>query len=464
MQYFKIFKTEKSFLIFLVVLVIFSFIFWAQKSFGEQVVVSDASYYDRVAVNVLEGEGFTDKGDYQSTMAPGYPLFLAGIYYIFGHNLDVVRVIQGTLFVGIALFSYFLSKGIFNEKIARMAGILTALYYALPISAGNLQREVILSFFIMLLAYCLYRLYENQNAFWSLMVGLSTGTLTLVNGVTRFLFIPVLVAIIFIFAKKVDVKKIALNSFIFLASFFVIFGAQMIYNYSKTSSVGLSNSGGGLYARAEIMDNLSKNYFGHLIGMSFGYYFTEKIYADINPRLFRDVPESDKKIDELKAKGYSDHQLDKTMFESGKQKVLSNLDKYFAMSFLDFISFNSPIIPHGEKWELNFIHLTFAGGRYSEMPEILKAGYLLTLRFLWFAFFSFIIYAFIVETKKDWRKLGFVFIILLYMNAIYSLTHAIPRYAIPIYPLYIILFSAGIFVFLSKYFKLKDVALASKNV
>ncbi|MEK6917155.1 MAG: hypothetical protein AABW92_05420, partial [Nanoarchaeota archaeon] len=68
---------------------------------SKKLPLSDAANYDQIAVNIVSGHGFSEVIDGQKvpTMrrTPIYPLFLAGIYSIFGHNYIAVKIIQAIL-------------------------------------------------------------------------------------------------------------------------------------------------------------------------------------------------------------------------------------------------------------------------------------------------------------------------------------------------------------------------------
>jgi len=82
--------------VFLFFIALISGFFWNQKMFS-QPIGSDQIYYDGIASDILNHGRFTFEGQ-DVFIEPFYPLFLAGIYAIFGHNYDAVRIIQIILF------------------------------------------------------------------------------------------------------------------------------------------------------------------------------------------------------------------------------------------------------------------------------------------------------------------------------------------------------------------------------
>ena len=86
--------------------------------------------------------------DVQVSERPLYPIFLASIYKIFGHNYWAVRIIQIFLFVLTCFLVYRLSRVIFDERTARLAGIIMSLCYPVASFSGILFREILFTFLI----------------------------------------------------------------------------------------------------------------------------------------------------------------------------------------------------------------------------------------------------------------------------------------------------------------------------
>ena len=82
--------------------------FWSSKTLGQPLIPGgDEELYDRVALNILKDGDFSrNVGGVITEPQPLYPLFLAGIFSVFGHNWDAVRVIQIILFASIAVIIF----------------------------------------------------------------------------------------------------------------------------------------------------------------------------------------------------------------------------------------------------------------------------------------------------------------------------------------------------------------------
>ena len=206
------------------------------------------------------------------------------------------------------------------------------------------------------------------------------------------------------------------------------------------------------------MERLYPHYSAHLVGHLFGYYFSQKFDFEVKSSDFRDDPEQEQKVREFRSAGKSQGEINDVLLEQAKGRILKAPHKYILVSVLDFISLNSPIIPSGSLWQNTaIIHPMFAEGRHPEISGAFKTAIILGLRFTWFAFMFLTIYVVIKSIKSPennglgWGKIGWIILVILYFNLAYSAVHAIPRYALPIYPFYVILAIVGI----GRFFNLK---------
>lgn len=120
------------FLIFILALALRVWAVFAQDE-SERIPRSDAKQYDNIALNIVSGNGFSDATDGSGTptmrRTPVYPLFLAGIYAIFGHNYMAVKIVQAFLGAFFCILIFFIANVLYkDEKIALVAALITAIY------------------------------------------------------------------------------------------------------------------------------------------------------------------------------------------------------------------------------------------------------------------------------------------------------------------------------------------------
>src|SRR3989344_2907228 len=331
--------SEQAFITALVLLTAVSLGFWMQKSWGDQVVTSDPAFYEEVALNFLNGEGFTRDG-LDSGMLPGYPFFLASVFRIAGHNLDAVRIAQGILFIFTVILTYQLGKMLVGVAVSRYASLFLAVFYPLPIVSSFLVREVLITFTLVFVAYALTKAYHTQKLKWLAISGLLLGLFVWVNDVSKFLIAPIFLAVLIMFRHTWSPKSLLVRSTLFIGTFSIFFGLAILYSISQYNSAGLSQRGMVLYYRAGVMEAIASNYPGHLVGHLFGYYFAEKLFPDMDIWRFREEGGYSLRGRELIEQGYSSFERDNIMFKEGLQKIKENPFAYAFMTVLDFISLN----------------------------------------------------------------------------------------------------------------------------
>jgi len=118
---------------------------------------SDMEDYDRAAVNFLMGHGLAMSPDYQAYRPPGYPFFLATIYWIAGRDLTVVRVVQAVLSAGSCVLLYLLAAVLLQKEqrllirrgVPVLSGLLLAIYESHIFLAGIVLTETLFTFLLL---------------------------------------------------------------------------------------------------------------------------------------------------------------------------------------------------------------------------------------------------------------------------------------------------------------------------
>jgi 4-amino-4-deoxy-L-arabinose transferase and related glycosyltransferases of PMT family len=123
----------------------------------------DGKLYSQMAVTLLEQRVYSvdTQPPYTPTLIrlPGYPIFLAGVYTIFGHgNNTAVRVAQGLIFSVTCVFAALLAfhwvegKKRRRRKAAVLAFLLTAICPVLPNFSAVILTEIVTMFFLAAMA------------------------------------------------------------------------------------------------------------------------------------------------------------------------------------------------------------------------------------------------------------------------------------------------------------------------
>ncbi|NQU82920.1 MAG: glycosyltransferase family 39 protein [Parcubacteria group bacterium] len=185
-------------------------------------VTQDALSYDNTAVNLSQGNGFTEYGS-SADGAPVYPFFLSGIYVVFGHNYTYVKIIQILILGLISLFVYFIAKNFLNLSfvLALSASIIVVLWPYFLLYSNLLLTEIVFSFMLILLVYLVLRFQKNPQYLNAAAIGGTLGIATLTR--PSALFLPIWLCGGFVilfkkFRKKTQLLKLSFLILIFLAT------------------------------------------------------------------------------------------------------------------------------------------------------------------------------------------------------------------------------------------------------
>lgn len=216
--------------------------------------VVDAKAYDRIAQNLIAGNGFVEdsgvniKFDRAITrVGPLYQLILAGIYIIFGHNFEPVWILQALLHTFSAYFVFLTAKIIFKdnekkEKIALVAGGVFAFYPDLIEISAMLMTETIYIFFWCMMIWYFFKMMGEMEMQKKLSVKVIA--LGVVSGLAVLARPPVLFVLPAIFAYFLLRKKYVLTVLFFL-TLSAVFTPWTIRNYlvyQKVMPVGAAGA------------------------------------------------------------------------------------------------------------------------------------------------------------------------------------------------------------------------------
>lgn len=96
----------------------------------------DDVQYDAWARRLAEGDGLIDGVLY---LGPGYPIFMAAVYAIFGASLPAVKAVQAGLGALTPVLVFGLTRELFDRRAAAVAGGLCACYAMLVFYGGTLM-------------------------------------------------------------------------------------------------------------------------------------------------------------------------------------------------------------------------------------------------------------------------------------------------------------------------------------
>lgn len=157
---------------------------------------ADDVEFNNLALRLSRGEGYVnDQGLPTSFRAPGWPLFLAGIYRLAGVHVPLVYGVLCLLGALSCVLTYLLARELVSERTARIAGFLAAIY--LPhvyFSAGFLSEGLFVPL-LALGAWLFVRSLKVSSLPLLLVAGLTLSYAALTRPFTLLLW-PILCAIL----------------------------------------------------------------------------------------------------------------------------------------------------------------------------------------------------------------------------------------------------------------------------
>ena len=125
-------------------------------------IKDDAESYVVIGRNLAQGNGFVFAAGRTPTAwrAPGYPSFLAGIFWLTGGSLIAARIVQAFLWTLTAFITYALGKRFMRPEAALIAAGLAGLYPELLGMSGLLWSE---SVFVPLFLGAIYAIFCNAD-------------------------------------------------------------------------------------------------------------------------------------------------------------------------------------------------------------------------------------------------------------------------------------------------------------
>jgi 4-amino-4-deoxy-L-arabinose transferase-like glycosyltransferase len=173
---------------------------------------SDFAWYDEVATEIVTGHSYSVEGNPTAFRVPGYPVFLAGIYTVFGQSLFFARlanVLLGTLTVYLV---YLLGRKTFSERVGLLASAIVAFTPSLILYSGLLASEnLVIPLLLSSLLFYLEALQKHKTLYvW--LSGLTLGLAVLTRPAV--LLLPVF-WLTYMFIKTHRMGKVLIHALVF---------------------------------------------------------------------------------------------------------------------------------------------------------------------------------------------------------------------------------------------------------
>ncbi len=194
-----------------------------------KVLFLDIEVYERDALTILD-KGIWSLSAYH---APVFPLFMAGVYALFGRNLLYIYFAQCLLGTATTYLIYLISKSIGgSEKTALAAAGASLFYWPLQLYSGILLSETVFLFLLTLGVYVFLKALDRQKGWLFAAAGAVFGLSALTRSINM-LLIFILPAVMLIYSHRKKILRALANSAVFILIFAAVMSPWAVRNYIK---------------------------------------------------------------------------------------------------------------------------------------------------------------------------------------------------------------------------------------
>lgn len=228
------------FLFSLFVRVLFFFVF---TRYGENYLIHfDSAQYQKLAEQVVDGQGITnDDGTPQFYRLPGYSIFLAGAYNLFGDDHLKALLFQIVLASLIPILIFLLAAMLFPSQIliAKISGLIAAVHVGFVLYAGMIATETLFTLFFLGFFLCLFSCWSTYAAKYIFLAGALLGCASLIRPVGHYvLILTIVMTVVIIYFGRKNAHQTNPKSIIFLSfSWLSIVGWWLARNYVLTGFI-----------------------------------------------------------------------------------------------------------------------------------------------------------------------------------------------------------------------------------
>jgi 4-amino-4-deoxy-L-arabinose transferase-like glycosyltransferase len=208
---------------------------WTDTVVPASVIVDDAAQYHRLAVCIVTELSFC--GDTFRT--PGYPMFIALFYALFGETPWIVLLTQAFVDLVTMYMIFKIGQLLFTERVGLIAAALFAFDTNTLFATTTLLTETLFVCVLIAGFYCYLRALLRSELASALCGGFLLALATLIRPVAEYFFV---ILIVFALAWMIGTLKARLKMAAILSLAFVLTVAPWAYrNYALYDTVSLSS-------------------------------------------------------------------------------------------------------------------------------------------------------------------------------------------------------------------------------
>ncbi|MCL4257023.1 MAG: glycosyltransferase family 39 protein [Anaerolineales bacterium] len=240
--------TKDAITVFLIALAIRLLLLFAALDSPDRVIAPDTETYIRPAVNLLNGNGFSNDvvPPYLPTAhrTPLYPLFISLVFLV-KRDLLLVSFAQTVLDSVTAVLTYYLGLKFFPRRAAFFAGLLMALSLDSAVHSILILTETLFTVLFLASVYATVMFVKKEQGKWLLLAGLLAGTAALVRPILV-LWMPVLAVSLFLISSSRWTARIKIAS-VYSIAFVLMLAPWLLRNSQIWGTATMSTISGSLF-------------------------------------------------------------------------------------------------------------------------------------------------------------------------------------------------------------------------
>jgi len=196
--------------------------------------------------------------------APVYPLFLAGIYSLFGHKPNVAIIFQLILSSLTCILVYYIGEVFIRRGVGFIAGLLLALDFPTAIYGNLIMTDMLFTFLFLASIYFILKFFREGKRKQLIYSAILLGASALCRQVI--IYFAFVMALSFIVVYRRNFIKALLNYSIYILIFLAAVSPWAIRNYIVYDNLSFSIALGGnlLFYNAAYLEAYKRGGYEHL--------------------------------------------------------------------------------------------------------------------------------------------------------------------------------------------------------
>jgi 4-amino-4-deoxy-L-arabinose transferase-like glycosyltransferase len=202
---------------------------------------SDDKDYKEIARNVAEGKGYLFEGKPTAYRTPGYPLFIAGMYTLFGYSEYPVRILQVFLDLGSCFLLFLLGKKFFSERVGLLATGILALFPAQILYACQFMTETSFTFLLLLIVWLVASDESTRTTQHTIVIGVFIGLAILIRSTAALL--PLIILLVQ-WKLGYSLRKNLLGLGFITTTALIVISPWLVHNYATFHRISITSNTG----------------------------------------------------------------------------------------------------------------------------------------------------------------------------------------------------------------------------